>query len=95
MILFPRGDGHGYGAWTEAGSQTHSLSQTEDDQMHLSDVEQDPANWQQLVSRDVLSGLKPHEIKRQEVINGKARVSDGLGSLRIGRTVWFGDKQYW
>ncbi|XP_032905513.1 rho guanine nucleotide exchange factor 12 isoform X4 [Amblyraja radiata] len=64
-----RGDGHGYGAWTETGSQTHSLSQTEDDQMHLSDVEQDPANWQQLVSRDVLSGLKPHEIKRQEVIN--------------------------
>ncbi|XP_078282979.1 rho guanine nucleotide exchange factor 12-like isoform X2 [Rhinoraja longicauda] len=64
-----RGDGHGYGAWTEAGSQTHSLSQTEDDQMHLSDVEQDPANWQQLVSRDVLSGLKPHEIKRQEIIN--------------------------
>ncbi|XP_069750687.1 rho guanine nucleotide exchange factor 12-like isoform X3 [Narcine bancroftii] len=62
-------DGHGYGAWTEAGSQSHSLSQAEDDQMHLSDVEQDPANWQQLVSRDVLSGLKPHEIKRQEVIN--------------------------
>ncbi|XP_051896106.1 rho guanine nucleotide exchange factor 12-like isoform X3 [Pristis pectinata] len=64
-----RADGHGYGAWTEAGSQTHPLSQTEEDQMHLSDVEQDPANWQQLVSRDVLSGLKPHEIKRQEVIN--------------------------
>ncbi|XP_062894584.1 rho guanine nucleotide exchange factor 12-like [Mobula hypostoma] len=64
-----RADGHGYGAWTEASSQTHSLSQTEEDQMHLSDVEQDPANWQQLVSRDVLSGLKPHEIKRQEVIN--------------------------
>ncbi|XP_072885900.1 rho guanine nucleotide exchange factor 12-like isoform X2 [Hemitrygon akajei] len=64
-----RADGHGYGVWTEASSQTHPLSQTEEDQMHLSDVEQDPANWQQLVSRDVLSGLKPHEIKRQEVIN--------------------------
>uniref|UniRef100_UPI00398E4E8F rho guanine nucleotide exchange factor 12-like n=1 Tax=Pristiophorus japonicus TaxID=55135 RepID=UPI00398E4E8F len=62
-----RADGHGYGAWTEAGS--HSLGQAEEDQTHLSDVEQDPANWQQLVSRDVLSGLKPHEIKRQEVIN--------------------------
>ncbi|TRY93270.1 hypothetical protein DNTS_021647 [Danionella cerebrum] len=29
----------------------------------------DPPNWQQLVGRDVLAGLTPHEIKRQEVIN--------------------------
>ncbi|XP_067826906.1 rho guanine nucleotide exchange factor 12 isoform X2 [Heptranchias perlo] len=58
-----RADGHGYGAWTEAPYLA------EEDQTHLSDVEQDPTNWQQLVSRDVLSGLKPQEIKRQEVIN--------------------------
>ncbi|XP_059817329.1 rho guanine nucleotide exchange factor 12-like isoform X3 [Hypanus sabinus] len=64
-----RVDGHGYGVWTESSSQTHSLSQMEEDQMHMSDAELDAANWQQLVSRDVLSGLKPHEIKRQEVIN--------------------------
>ena len=30
----------------------------------------DPPNWQQLVGREVLAGLTPHEIKRQEVING-------------------------
>ncbi|XP_052431962.1 rho guanine nucleotide exchange factor 12 isoform X1 [Carassius gibelio] len=43
--------------------------QSEDDQGSdvFSDV--DPPNWQQLVGRDVLAGLTPHEIKRQEVIN--------------------------
>ncbi|XP_078055252.1 rho guanine nucleotide exchange factor 12-like [Mustelus asterias] len=64
-----RVDGHGYGAWTEPGSQSQCPVQTEEDQTHQSDVEQDPTNWQQLVSQDTLSGLKPHEIKRQEVIN--------------------------
>ncbi|XP_076831948.1 rho guanine nucleotide exchange factor 12 isoform X2 [Brachyhypopomus gauderio] len=29
-----------------------------------------PPSWQQLVGREVLAGLTPHEIKRQEVING-------------------------
>lgn len=44
--------------------------QSEDDQGSdvYSDV--DPPNWQQLVGRDVLAGLTPLEIKRQEVING-------------------------
>ncbi|XP_073719350.1 rho guanine nucleotide exchange factor 12 isoform X2 [Misgurnus anguillicaudatus] len=42
--------------------------QSEDDQG--SDVYSvDPPNWQQLVGREVLAGLTPHEIKRQEVIN--------------------------
>ncbi|MGH0162307.1 UNVERIFIED_CONTAM: hypothetical protein FKN15_042551 [Acipenser sinensis] len=41
--------------------------QSEDDQSY--ELEADPPNWQQLVSRDVLAGLTPHEIKRQEVIN--------------------------
>ncbi|XP_074528793.1 rho guanine nucleotide exchange factor 12 [Halichoeres trimaculatus] len=31
--------------------------------------EEDPLNWQSLVSRGVLASLKPQEIKRQEVIN--------------------------
>ncbi|KAM9781338.1 rho guanine nucleotide exchange factor 12 isoform X2 [Syngnathus typhle] len=31
--------------------------------------EDDPLNWQSLVSRDVLAALPPQEIKRQEVIN--------------------------
>ncbi|XP_028428974.1 rho guanine nucleotide exchange factor 12 isoform X2 [Perca flavescens] len=31
--------------------------------------EHDPPNWQQLVGREVLAGLRSHEIKRQEVIN--------------------------
>ncbi|XP_061073106.1 rho guanine nucleotide exchange factor 12 isoform X2 [Conger conger] len=41
--------------------------QSEDDQER--DSEQDPPNWQQLVGREVLASLTPHEIKRQEVIN--------------------------
>uniref|UniRef100_A0A3P8YFM0 DH domain-containing protein n=1 Tax=Esox lucius TaxID=8010 RepID=A0A3P8YFM0_ESOLU len=42
--------------------------QSEDDQGGT-DSEHDPLNWQQLVGREVLAGLRPHEIKRQEVIN--------------------------
>uniref|UniRef100_A0A3B5M0X2 Rho guanine nucleotide exchange factor (GEF) 12a n=1 Tax=Xiphophorus couchianus TaxID=32473 RepID=A0A3B5M0X2_9TELE len=41
--------------------------QSEDDQG--TDSELDPHNWQQLVGREVLAGLRPQEIKRQEVIN--------------------------
>ncbi|XP_061828984.1 rho guanine nucleotide exchange factor 12 isoform X3 [Nerophis lumbriciformis] len=41
--------------------------QSEDDQG--TDSDHDPLNWQQLVGREVLAGLRPHEIKRQEVIN--------------------------
>lgn len=41
--------------------------QSEDDQG--TDSELDPPNWQQLVGRDILAGLRPQEIKRQEVIN--------------------------
>ncbi|KAM4702657.1 rho guanine nucleotide exchange factor 12 isoform 2-T2 [Rhinophrynus dorsalis] len=43
---------------------THS-----DDEPCDLDQEVDPPNWQQLVSREILQGLKPHEIKQQEVIN--------------------------
>ncbi|KAJ7990471.1 hypothetical protein DPEC_G00300660 [Dallia pectoralis] len=42
--------------------------QSEDDQGGT-DSEHDPLNWQQLVGPDVLARLRPHEIKRQEVIN--------------------------
>ncbi|XP_036005366.1 rho guanine nucleotide exchange factor 12 isoform X7 [Fundulus heteroclitus] len=41
--------------------------QSEDDQG--TDSELDPPNWQQLVGREILTGLRPQEIKRQEVIN--------------------------
>uniref|UniRef100_A0A8D2Q228 Rho guanine nucleotide exchange factor 12 n=1 Tax=Varanus komodoensis TaxID=61221 RepID=A0A8D2Q228_VARKO len=40
-----------------------------EDELFDFDMESDPPNWQQLVSREVLLGLKPSEIKRQEVIN--------------------------
>ncbi|KAF5899837.1 rho guanine nucleotide exchange factor 12-like isoform X1, partial [Clarias magur] len=43
--------------------------QSEDDQAFEVETEQDPPNWQTLVSTDVLALLPPHEIKRQEVIN--------------------------
>uniref|UniRef100_A0A8C5FAP1 Rho guanine nucleotide exchange factor 12 n=1 Tax=Gadus morhua TaxID=8049 RepID=A0A8C5FAP1_GADMO len=41
--------------------------QSEDDQG--TDSELDLLNWQQLVGKEVLAGLRPHDIKRQEVIN--------------------------
>ncbi|XP_072283241.1 rho guanine nucleotide exchange factor 12 isoform X2 [Pyxicephalus adspersus] len=40
-----------------------------EDELYDFDREMDPPNWQQLVSREILQGLKPHEIKQQEVIN--------------------------
>ncbi|KAM8742308.1 rho guanine nucleotide exchange factor 12 isoform 2-T2 [Acanthopagrus schlegelii] len=43
--------------------------QSEDDQSGEVEAEEDPLNWQSLVSRGVLDSLTPQEIKRQEVIN--------------------------
>ncbi|XP_075046770.1 rho guanine nucleotide exchange factor 12 isoform X2 [Mixophyes fleayi] len=40
-----------------------------EDELYDPDLEMDPPNWQQLVSKDILQGLKPHEIKQQEVIH--------------------------
>ncbi|KAM9255809.1 rho guanine nucleotide exchange factor 12 isoform 3-T3 [Cariama cristata] len=40
-----------------------------EDELYDFDTDVDPSNWQQLVTREVLMGLKPYEIKRQEVIN--------------------------
>ncbi|KAM6238168.1 rho guanine nucleotide exchange factor 12 isoform 3-T3 [Porphyrio hochstetteri] len=40
-----------------------------EDELYDFDTDMDPPNWQQLVSREVLMGLQPYEIKRQEVIN--------------------------
>lgn len=40
-----------------------------EDECYDFDVDMDPPNWQQLVSREVLQGMKPHEIKQQEVIH--------------------------
>lgn len=45
-----------------------------EDELYDFDMDTDPPNWQQLVSREVLMGLKPYEIKRQEVINGEMDV---------------------
>ncbi|XP_029957008.1 rho guanine nucleotide exchange factor 12-like isoform X2 [Salarias fasciatus] len=42
---------------------------SEDDQAGEAEYEEDPLNWQRLVSRGVLASLRPQEIKRQEVIN--------------------------
>uniref|UniRef100_A0A8C4ZW74 Rho guanine nucleotide exchange factor 12 n=1 Tax=Gadus morhua TaxID=8049 RepID=A0A8C4ZW74_GADMO len=54
-----------------AGESSVGLSgtdvQSEDDQG--TDSELDLLNWQQLVGKEVLAGLRPHDIKRQEVIN--------------------------
>ncbi|KAA8586598.1 hypothetical protein FQN60_000434 [Etheostoma spectabile] len=43
--------------------------QSEDDQGGEMECEENPLNWQSLVSRGVLASLTPQEIKRQEVIN--------------------------
>lgn len=45
--------------------------QSEDDQGGEMECEEDPLNWQSLVSQGVLASLTPQEIKRQEVINGE------------------------
>ncbi|KAM7373986.1 hypothetical protein PAMP_006666 [Pampus punctatissimus] len=45
---------------------------SEDDQGGEVECEEDPLNWQSLVSRGVLASLTPLEIKRQEVINGES-----------------------
>ncbi|KAM9540540.1 rho guanine nucleotide exchange factor 12-like isoform 1-T1 [Salvelinus alpinus] len=42
---------------------------SEDDLGNEIECKQDSPNWQTLVSREVLAGLTPQEIKRQEVIN--------------------------
>lgn len=51
---------------------TSSDVQSEDDQGGEMESQEDPQNWQSLVSHDVLASLTPQEIKRQEVINGEA-----------------------
>ncbi|XP_018610887.2 rho guanine nucleotide exchange factor 12 isoform X2 [Scleropages formosus] len=56
-------------AFRRMDTVTSADVQSEDDQGNEFEFEQDPPNWQQLVSREVLAGLTPHEIKRQEVIN--------------------------
>ncbi|XP_036077622.1 rho guanine nucleotide exchange factor 12 isoform X2 [Rousettus aegyptiacus] len=55
-------------AFRKFDSLAFGESQSEDEQFE-NDLETDPPNWQQLVSREVLLRLKPCEIKRQEVIN--------------------------
>ncbi|MFT7818557.1 rho guanine nucleotide exchange factor 12 isoform X1 [Arapaima gigas] len=56
-------------AFRRMDTLTSTDVQSEDDQGNEFECEQDPLNWQQLVSREVLAGLTAHEIKRQEVIN--------------------------
>lgn len=54
-----------------------------EDELYDFDMDMDPPNWQQLVSREVLMGLKPYEIKRQEVINGEMEVLSCLAKLSV------------
>lgn len=53
------------------GAASPADIQSEDDQSGEVEPEEDPLNWQSLVSRGVLDSLTPQEIKRQEVINGE------------------------
>lgn len=59
-----------------------------EDELYDFDMDMDPPNWQQLVSREVLMGLKPYEIKRQEVINGEMEVLSYLAKLRGETFPW-------
>uniref|UniRef100_A0A4W6D5U3 Rho guanine nucleotide exchange factor (GEF) 12b n=1 Tax=Lates calcarifer TaxID=8187 RepID=A0A4W6D5U3_LATCA len=69
--------------------------QSEDDQGGEVECEEDPLNWQSLVSRGVLASLTPQEIKRQEVINElfyterahlrMLKVLDGVFCQRLNR----------
>ncbi|MEQ2284254.1 hypothetical protein AMECASPLE_019716, partial [Ameca splendens] len=53
----------------EVQSTVSSDIQSEDDQAGEVESEEDPLNWQRLVSRGILASLTSQEIKRQEVIN--------------------------
>ncbi|KAK7886869.1 hypothetical protein WMY93_026490 [Mugilogobius chulae] len=50
-------------------SPTSPSPQLEEVEPRLLEFEQDPPNWRELASPDVLSGLSKKEMKRQEVIN--------------------------
>ncbi|CAL8364533.1 unnamed protein product [Lota lota] len=51
---------------------------------------EDPLNWQRLVSREVLAGLPPLEVKRQEVINELLYTEQAhLQMLRVLETVFY------
>uniref|UniRef100_A0A3Q2R2G5 Rho guanine nucleotide exchange factor 12-like n=1 Tax=Fundulus heteroclitus TaxID=8078 RepID=A0A3Q2R2G5_FUNHE len=73
--------------------EVQSDIQSEDDQAGEVESEEDPLNWQRLVSRGVLASLTSKEIKRQEVINElfyterahlrMLRVLDFLGQSRL------------
>lgn len=60
---------------------------SEDDQSAVVECEEDPPTWQSVVSRDVLANLKPREIERQEVINGKG--SAFIPSQETGQVTHF------
>lgn len=57
--------------------------QSEDDQGGEVECEEDPLNWQSLVSRGVLASLTPQEIKRQEVINGEPPTLKAFPSVTL------------
>lgn len=59
-----------------------------EDELYDFDMDMDPPNWQQLVSREVLMGLKPYEIKRQEVINGEMEALSYLAKLKVEVFPW-------
>lgn len=68
----------------QCAAMTSSDVQSEDDQGGEMEGEEDPQNWQSLVSHDVLASLTPHEIKRQEIINGEATAThDALGAVEV------------
>lgn len=46
------------------------LTQSEETEPRVSELELEPPNWRELVPPDTLLRLKKSEVKRQEVING-------------------------
>lgn len=53
------------------GNTSGPLIQQEEVEPRVLELEQDPPNWRELASSEVLSKLTKKETKRQEVINGK------------------------
>lgn len=66
----------------QCAAMTSSDVQSEDDQAGEMEGEENPQNWQSLVSHDVLASLTPQEIKRQEIINGEA-TAPGEGAVKV------------
>lgn len=73
------------------GNTSGHSAQQEEVEPRLLELEQDPPNWRELASTEVLSKLTKKETKRQEVINGKWMCSPRRPKTNVNG-MWVGMK---